>query len=289
MSYDTLDDRMKNAYEYRYRMYLPDRIPVIIRLDGKAFHSFTRGLKKPFDALFVKTMQDTMEYLCSNIQGCKFGYVESDEISLCLWNWSKNESDAWFGNNLQKMVSISASMAGVAFNRYWNRNVAEYLCAEYCSNCESLITEEEDKYRTTIKNKAETLMPIFDSRAFIIPAEEVHNYFVWRQNDCMRNSIQGLAQSLYSEREIHCINTSKLQNKMFSEKGVNWNDYSVVERRGTCIYKVPTKVIGLNGETVIRNKWTMDTNMPILSKPENKEFVTRKVFKNESFYEPQKS
>lgn len=288
MSYDTLDDRMKNAYENRYRMYLPDRIPVILRLDGKAFHSFTRGLKKPFDALFIKTMQDTMEYLCANIQGCKFGYVESDEISLCLWNWSKNESDAWFGNNLQKMVSISASMAGVAFNRYWNRNVAEYLCAEYCSNCESIITEEEDKYRTTIKNKAEILMPVFDSRAFIIPAEEVHNYFVWRQNDCMRNSIQGLAQSLYSEREIHRINTSKLQNKMFSEKGVNWNDYSVVERRGTCIYKVPTKVIGLNGETVIRNKWTMDINMPILSKPENKEFVTSKVFKNESLYEPQK-
>lgn len=284
MSYDTLDDRMKNAYENRYRMYLPDRIPVIIRLDGKAFHSFTRGLKKPFDALFIKTMQDTMEYLCSNIQGCKFGYVESDEISLCLWNWSKNESDAWFGNNLQKMVSISASMAGVAFNRYWNGNVAEYLC-KYESD---IITEEEDKYRTTIKNKAEMLMPVFDSRAFIIPAEEVHNYFVWRQNDCMRNSIQGLAQSLYSEREIHRINTSKLQNKMFSEKGVNWNDYSVVERRGTCIYKIPTKVIGLNGETVIRNKWTMDTNMPILSKPESKEFVTSKVFKNESFYEPQK-
>lgn len=284
MSYDTLDDRMKNAYENRYRMYLPDRIPVIIRSDGKAFHSFTRGLKKPFDALFIKTMQDTMEYLCSNIQGCKFGYVESDEISLCLWNWSKNESDAWFGNNLQKMVSISASMAGVAFNRYWNGNVAEYLC-KYESD---IITEEEDKYRTTIKNKAEMLMPVFDSRAFIIPAEEVHNYFVWRQNDCMRNSIQGLAQSLYSEREIHRINTSKLQNKMFSEKGVNWNDYSVVERRGTCIYKIPTKVIGLNGETVIRNKWTMDTNMPILSKPESKEFVTSKVFKNESFYEPQK-
>lgn len=283
MSYDTLDDRMKNAYENRYRMYLPDRIPVIIRLDGKAFHSFTRGLKKPFDALFIKTMQDTMEYLCSNIQGCKFGYVESDEISLCLWNWSKNESDAWFGNNLQKMVSISASMAGVAFNRYWNRNVAEYL-SEY----ESDVTEEEDKYRTTIKNKAEMLMPVFDSRAFIVPAEEVHNYFVWRQNDCMRNSIQGLAQSLYSEREIHRINTSKLQNKMFSEKGVNWNDYSVVERRGTCIYKVPTKVIGLNGEVVIRNKWTLDTNMPILSKPESREFVTSKVFKNESIYESQK-
>lgn len=283
MSYDTLDDRMKNAYENRYRMYLPDRIPVIIRLDGKAFHSFTRGLKKPFDALFIKTMQDTMEYLCSNIQGCKFGYVESDEISLCLWNWSRNESDAWFGNNLQKMVSISASMAGVAFNRYWNKNVAEYLSAY-----ESDVTEEEDKYRTIIKNKAEMLMPVFDSRAFIIPAEEVHNYFVWRQNDCMRNSIQGLAQSLYSEREINRINTSKLQNKMFSEKGVNWNDYSVVERRGTCIYKVPTKVIGLNGEVVIRNKWTLDTNMPILSKPESREFVTSKVFKNESIYESQK-
>ena len=280
MSYDTLDDRMKNAYENRYRMYLPDRIPVIIRLDGKAFHSFTRGLKKPFDALFIKTMQDTMEYLCSNIQGCKFGYVESDEISLCLWNWSKNESDAWFGNNLQKMVSISASMAGVAFNRYWNRNVAEYLCAEYCSNCD--ITEEEDKYRTTIKNKAEILMPVFDSRVFIIPAEEVHNYFVWRQNDCMRNSIQGLAQSLYSEREIHRINTSKLQNKMFSEKGVNWNDYTTVEKRGTCAYRIPTTVIGKDGQETIRYKWILDYEMPILTSEEGKDFISQKVFTNES-------
>lgn len=283
MSYDTLDDRMKNAYEHRYRMYLPDRIPVILRLDGRAFHSFTRGLKKPFDALFIKTMQDTMEYLCSNIQGCKFGYVESDEISLCLWNWSKNESDAWFGNNLQKMVSISASMAGVAFNKCWEKNATEYISSNETDN------ENEQKYQVTISNKAKMLMPVFDSRAFIIPAEEVHNYFVWRQNDCMRNSIQGLAQSLYSEREIHRINTSKLQNKMFSEKGVNWNDYSVVERRGTCIYKVPTKVIGLNGEVVVRNKWTLDTNMPILSKPESREFITSKVFKNESIYEPQKS
>ena len=282
MNYDTLGDRMKKGYENVYRSYFPDRLPVIIRLDGKAFHGFTRGLKKPYDSLFIKTMQDTMEYLCSNIQDCRFGYVESDEISLCLWSWDNNDSMAWFGNNLQKMVSVSASMAGVAFNKFWAKNVDEYLALDGSDT-----TEEEEKYRTAIKNKRDNLMPVFDARAFVVPNRgEVHNYFVWRQNDCVRNSIQGLAQSLYSQREIHGIDTTKLQNKMFTEKGVSWNDFTIVERRGTCIYKVPTKVIGLNGEVVIRNKWTMDKYMPILSKPESKDFVVSKVFRNESLYEP---
>lgn len=289
MSYETLDDRMKGAYENKYRLYLPERIPIILRLDGKAFHSFTRGLKKPFDSIFIKTMQDTMMYLCGQIQGCKFGYVESDEISLCLWNWRNNDSDAWFGNNLQKMVSLSAAMASVAFNKYWAQNVEEYKKNLGFYTDEDNLDEEEKKYCTTITNKAELLMPVFDSRAFILPMEEVQNYFIWRQNDCMRNSIQGLAQSYYPQRELHKINTKQLQNKLFSERGINWNEYSVVERRGTCAYKIPIKMEGSEGSVVIRNKWILDKLIPILSQPEYKDFVTSKVLKNESFYEPKES
>ena len=116
MKYETLGDRMKGAYENKYRLYLPERIPVIIRLDGKAFHTFCRGLKKPFDDLFISVMQDTMLDLCKNISGCKLGYVQSDEISLLLVQ-TRDESQPWFDNNIQKIVSVSASMATLYFNK----------------------------------------------------------------------------------------------------------------------------------------------------------------------------
>lgn len=115
MRNDNLGDRMK-TYENVTRMHLTRRMPVICRLDGKAFHSFTRGLKKPFDDILVKTMQDTMKYLCENIQGCVLAYTQSDEITLVLVDYQNQDSCAWFDNNIQKMTSVSASMATMAFN-----------------------------------------------------------------------------------------------------------------------------------------------------------------------------
>lgn len=119
MDKTTIGDRMKNNYENITRYYLTRRMPVIIRIDGKAFHTFTRGFKKPFDDILVKTMQDTMKYLCENIQGCVLGYTQSDEISLVLTDYAELTTDAWFGNNLQKMCSVSASMATMAFNKFF--------------------------------------------------------------------------------------------------------------------------------------------------------------------------
>ena len=115
---DSLGDRMK-TYEYVTRTYLTRRMPVIIRLDGKAFHTFTRGLKKPFDEIFVKAMQDTMKHLCENVQGCVLGYTQSDEITLVLVDYHDRDTSAWFDNNIQKMASVSASMATMAFNQYF--------------------------------------------------------------------------------------------------------------------------------------------------------------------------
>lgn len=119
MDKTTIGDRMKNNYENITRYYLTRRMPVIIRIDGKAFHTFTKGFKKPFDDILVKTMQDTMKYLCENIQGCVLGYTQSDEISLVLTDYAELTTDAWFGNNLQKMCSVSASMATMAFNKFF--------------------------------------------------------------------------------------------------------------------------------------------------------------------------
>ena len=113
---DSLGDRMK-AYENVSRNYLTRKIPVIIRIDGKSFHTFTRGMEKPFDAILTETMKRTMKYLCENIQGCAFGYTQSDEITLVLTDYDNPTTDAWFGYNIQKMASVSASMATLAFNK----------------------------------------------------------------------------------------------------------------------------------------------------------------------------
>ena len=115
---DNLGDRMK-CYENVSRVYLTKRIPVIIRLDGKAFHTFTKSFRKPFDKILMETMWETSKYLCANIQGCKIAYTQSDEISLLLTDYEKITTCSWFDSNIQKMVSVSASMATLAFNKYF--------------------------------------------------------------------------------------------------------------------------------------------------------------------------
>ena len=122
MKYDALGERMKK-YEYVTRTHLMTRTPVIIRIDGKAFHTFTRRFKKPFDEILVKSMQETMKYLCENIQGCILGYTQSDEITLVLVDYKELDTCAWFDYNIQKMCSIVSSMATLAFNQIFTRNV----------------------------------------------------------------------------------------------------------------------------------------------------------------------
>lgn len=269
MKYETLGDRMKCAYENKYRLYLPERIPVIIRLDGKAFHTFCRGLKKPFDDLFISVMQDTMLDLCKNISGCKLGYVQSDEISLLLVQ-TRDESQPWFDNNIQKIVSVSASMATLYFNKNFEKRVFELM--ENYAKDKSDYTEEELKYIDKLDSKIYTAM--FDSRIFVLPKEEVNNYFIWRQIDCTRNSILSLAQSLYSDKEIHGIKCDSLQDKMFTEKNVNWNDLSTVKKRGTCAIR---KEVEVNG--VVRNKWFIDEDIPIFTQDKN--YINGIIYKGE--------
>lgn len=268
MKYDSLGNRMKFAYENRYRFYLPEKIPVIIRLDGKSFHTFCRGLKKPFDDLFIEAMQKTMLELCSNISDCKLGYVESDEISLFLMQ-TKRESEPWFSNNLQKIVSVSASMATMYFNKFFSELVDNYVIDVNDSDC--------IQYHKVLKEKKGNA--IFDSRAFILPEHEVINYFIWRQQDCTRNSIQSLAQSLYPVNEIKGIKNNVLQDKIFTEKGINWNDLTTVKKRGTCaVKKSQTFKIPNTEEEIIRDKMTLDYNIPIFS--QEREYIENIVFKN---------
>lgn len=265
-----LDKRMK-GYEYVTRTYLTRRTPVIIRLDGKAFHTFTRGFNKPFDDIMVKTMQDTMKYLCENVEGCVLGYTQSDEITLVLCDYKKLTSEAWFDNNIQKIVSISASMATLAFNKFFEINVKELYKG----------TLENSPY-VTKKSwgvEPECKCGMFDSRVFNIPKEEVNNCLIWRQQDATRNSIEALAQSLYPSKAIEGINTKKLQDKMFTEKDVNWNDLPTHLKRGSCCRKV-IDLVGARTENdkiinVERSRWIVDKEIPIFS--QNPGYINSKI------------
>jgi len=254
MSNDSLGDRMK-SYEDCYRTHLPIRMPVILRIDGKAFHSYTKSCKKPVDEGLVECMNDTAIELCKQVQGCRLAYVQSDEISLLLTNYQTVDTQSWFDNNLQKMVSISAAIASVTFteNSYKVWGFKEF--------------EDENEY---LRHFPITKSAYFDSRAFVMPKEDVVNYFLWRQQDATRNSVQMLARSLYSHKECHDKNNSQLQEMIF-QKGINWNDCPTSQKRGRCIVKkfVESRV-AFNPKTsetvhVDRSEWTVDNEIPIFS------------------------
>ena len=252
---DALGDRMKDYYENRSKTYLTRRTPVIIRIDGAHFHTFTKGLRKPFDEVFVKTMQMTTLNLCENIQGCKIAYVESDEISLLLTDYDTLTTDAWFEYSVQKMCSVAASMAAMFFNRNWRTNVEQF----YKDFVEDNWHKENEEYYNVLLKKVE-LGGYFDARCFNIPKEEITNYFIWRQNDATRNSIQSLGRTYFSQKELSKLNNSQIQDKLHEEKGINWNDCPVVCKRGTCVKKV--SVAGISG-------WIIDSNIPIFTQDRN--------------------
>lgn len=215
----TLHERMKQ-YEAVSQTYLMRRTPVIIRLDGVAFHTFTKKFDKPFDDIFGSTMRQVTRQLVDNIQGCVIGYTQSDEISLALQDYRKLDTDAWFGYNIQKLVSVSAKMATYEFYKAFE----DVLCGHDSNRCLSI-------YWPAFKENNVG----FDSRCFNLPFEEVNNYFVDRQRDAEKNSINLLAQQYYTQEQLNGINTKKLQDKLFTEQGVNWNDLPAWQKRGCVI------------------------------------------------------
>lgn len=244
---DKFGDRMKN-YEGTFRTYLPKRMPVIIRIDGCHFHTYTRGMKKPFDEDLTNAMWETCKYLAQNIMGCKLVYHQSDEISLVLTNYDKLTTESWFDNNIQKIASVSASMATAKFN--------EIMREKY-----------PDKTLAT-----------FDSRVWVLPHDEVCNYLLWRQQDAAKNSISMVAQANFPHRQLQGLNGSQMQDKLMIEKGINWNNLPVWQKRGVCIRKVEHKINEGQPNEAIRTKWDVDHETPQFSK--NREYVERYVYLN---------
>ena len=259
--YSNLDKRMKN-YEAVSKTKLMRRTPVVVRVDGRAFHTFTKHFKKPFDKILMKTMQETTRYLCKNIPGCVLGYTQSDEISLVLVDYDTLEKDAWFDYEVQKLCSIIASMTTMKFNKLFEKNVAE----EYAT---STFDYDEEDYLTAL-SKAANNGACFDTRVYNIPKEEVANYIYWRQSDATRNSIQMVGHTYFSEKEIHGKSTREIQDMLMDEYNVNWDNYPVPCKRGVCVVKKP--VLAVPDKKV----WVIDKNIPIF-KGNDRDYINREV------------
>lgn len=215
----SLGDRMKK-YESCFRLALPSRMPVILRLDGQAFHTLTKKCKKPFDEDLIDALNFTAMHLCETIQNAQIAYLQSDEISILIHNYKRLNSCAWFDNDIQKICSSSAAHASAKFSSLY-------------------------RFAT------------FDAKVFILPENEVNNYFVWRQQDWERNSIQMLARSVYSHKELISKKIPDM-HEMLYKKGLNWSKLETHLKRGRCIEKGTL------------TDWVFDNDIP--------------VFKNDHFY-----
>lgn len=227
---DSLGDRMK-GYEACTQTHIPRRTYSIIRLDGRAFHSYVKKIKatKPFDLELMAKMDLLAKHLCENIQGAQFAYVQSDEISILLTDFDKVDTQAWFGGNVQKQVSIAASMATAYFNSF---------------------------------NMHGDPLATFDARVFMVPDPvEVYNCFLWRVRDWERNSIQMLSRSKYSHKELQGKKVTDMHELLY-KKNTNWAKLPDEIKRGRLITRLydPNKAED-------RGSWS---SVPMFKLPEEK-------------------
>lgn len=254
MDRSDLGTRMKR-YEVASRTYLTRRMPVIMRIDGRAFHSFTRGFQRPFDPVLRAAMKNTMLLLCKEIQGCVLGYTQSDEITLVLVDYQTLTSDAWFDYEVQKICSIGASAATVFFLKNFKAAYDEWFSLYGdCSPADRIMTYE----------RAMEKMPMFDCRAFNVPKEDVCNNLIWRQQDATRNSIQSVGQAFFSHKELQGKSCKDIQDMLFKQKEINWNDYATEYKRGCCCIK--------NAD----GSWVIDEEIPIFS--QDRAYIESRIY-----------
>lgn len=273
MTKDSLGDRMKK-YEYVTRTHLTPRTPAIIRIDGKAFHTFTRGFQKPFDTVLVDAMQGTMKYLCQNIQGCVLGYTQSDEITLVLVDYNRLDTSAWFDYNIQKCASVAASMATMAFNREFARAVHDWRLDYLNTFLDPYGKFPEESVFNKLMDTYEKRMggAMFDTRVFSIPKEEVCNCILWRQLDAIRNSISMVGQENFSHKELFKKSSADII-EMLLAKGIDWNKYATHLQRGSCC-------IRKKDSPDARPSWEIDMAIPIF-KDKDRKYVDDLVYVGE--------
>lgn len=295
-AYTDLDIRMKD-YEKITDQKLIRRLPVIIRLDGRSFHSFTRGFRKPFDDILINTMQQTALYMCQNVQNCVLAYTQSDEISLLLIDYKNFDTQPWFDNRIQKIVSTSAALATTFFEemfkenieRYGYRNIPDY---DMGGTYKDLTDKEKSdiEYMQRLWNALEFKYRGFDSRCFNLSKDEIANYFFWRQQDCIRNSIQMVGQANFTQKELQNKSTAAIKEMLHEQKNIDFdNDFKIGKQRGFCCIKTyenhegwkpvkdDNKRIGEIRCETQRSYWTIDNNIPVF-KGKGRDYINELVF-----------
>lgn len=267
---DDLGTRMKEFYEGRSQTHLLRRTPVIIRVDGKAFHTFCKRFEKPYDKVLNECLNNTLQYLCKKVQCVKMGQRHSDEMSLLLVDYETLTTEPYFDYNVQKMCSVVAAMATAEFNKQlllhgeWQYNLKTNFISKLWHSVfnNSRLSYDED-------------WPVFDARCFNIPQNEVSNYFWWRLLDAKRNSINMLSQSLFSHAQLQDKTCNEMQEMMFKEKGINWDTLPQEQKSGIlCLKQDIRKPIEKGpdvGKVCFRSVWS--TNPAPKSKADLDEIV----------------
>lgn len=271
---DSLGDRQKQ-YELVQEHYLVPKMPFIVRVDGKAFHTYTRGFKKPFDSLMGDTMLEVTKHLCEDIPGAVFGYTQSDEITIVCRYTDRIVSQAWFGGRVEKIIAITASKATRYFNKIFTEKAMEFdvKCkkesAEICKaigkygkdsdevkGLKDLTDSNNEKLcKTYIRKMGDAE---FDSRVFNVPEWDCINNVIWRQQDATRNSVAMVGHVHFSAKQLNKVNVDNLKYKLLTEKGIDWEtDFNTYQKFGACCFKVK-ELKETRGKTVERTRWHID-------------------------------
>lgn len=235
---DALGDRMK-LYEGLAESRLMPRVPVLIRIDGKAFHTLTKGMTKgmgkPFDHRLMRCMEMAAKFACQHMQGAQMAYVQSDEISILLTDWDSYDTQPWFGYRVQKVASVASSLATLGFNRAFDNL---FFGSKFISR-----------------------MATFDARVWNVPRHDVGNYFIWRQQDWQRNSVHMAGRAFFSAKQLH-RKSGLMVRDMLREAGHPWEDLTVQERNGFVYHR-----------NLEESGWEADHEPPVFS--EGREYIER--------------
>lgn len=264
MKLDTLEKRMlyyRGMTDYKL---IPNSY-VILMLDGRSFSKFCKQFKKPYDEEFINMMNETAKYLCENVEGCKFAYTQSDEISLVITDFDTPQTESWFGYRLTKILSIAAAIATSKFNQLMMLRAMETPCSP-------------NDMKDIVKDMK---LAEFDCKAWnVLTYNDVFAWFLFRQTDCVRNSKQMLAQTYFSQKQLSGLHTDMCIEKVKNEKGIDWNDFDDGMKYGRFIYK--TKVYNVNdeGDSYVRNKWVTYNAFPLFEKDGKIEFKNLNIIPN---------
>lgn len=240
---------------------------IILHLDGRAFSSFTRGMRRPFDNDFIEAMNETLKTLCAEVSNCKFGYTQSDEMTLVLYDWNVDKeepSDMWLHNRICKMCSISASIASVKFYEILLKKAMESVSD----------VKDIPKIIKKLKN------PQFDCKAWNVPSwNDAYAWLSYRNIDCIRNSITMVAQSEYSHKELLKLNSDQRKEKLQKEKGISWDlDFTDGEKYGRFCYKEEVQIPSTkSGIPTKRWKWTIHPGIPLIGTEGREKFEALNV------------